>query len=117
MPHIILEYSLAADDAGLDATAARTLVDAAFNAVLETAVFTPANIKVRLHPVQFYRLGLANAGFIHVMCRIHRGKNLAQKHLLSESLLQALSKIEAQKRVITVEVVEMDRESYAKGLT
>lgn len=117
MPHIIIEYSLASPDSNLDSTSAQTLVDTAFNAVLQTHTFTPANIKVRLHPVQFYRLGLKDVGFIHVMCRIHAGKTLEQKQQLTQSLLQALSKIETQKRVITVEVIEMVRDSYAKALT
>ena len=116
MPHIILEYSLPVEDSSLSVEQAKVLVDAAFAAVTETQLFKEDNIKVRLHPLEFYRLGLGDCGFIHGICRIHTGKTVLQKQQLSQSLLAALTGCETSKRVITVEVVEMDTETYAKAL-
>jgi 5-carboxymethyl-2-hydroxymuconate isomerase len=116
MPHIILEYSLSVEDTELSVEQAKVLVDAAYQAVVQTQLFKEDNIKVRLHPLKFYRLGLDDCGFIHGICRIHSGKTALQKQQLSKSLLVALTGCETAKRVITVEVVEMDTETYAKAL-
>lgn len=110
MPHIIIEYS---QDRFSSTTPKKWVVDA-FEAVAATGLFKVDNIKVRAHPVIEYRLGLSNAGFIHVMCRIHSGKTDVQKLLLSQSLLVSLQNGLNERVVITVEVVEMDEMSYSK---
>jgi len=116
MPHIIIEYS---QDSVLPETA-KKLVSSVFEAVKLTGLFKTENIKVRLHPVEIYQLGLPDSGFMHVMCRIHPGKNPEQKIQLTQTILSHLESVlkpelKAESGlVITVEVVEMDRTKYAK---
>lgn len=110
MPHIIIEYS----QDRFSSTTPKNWVADAFESVVATGLFKTNNIKVRAHPVIEYRLGLHNAGFIHVICRIHAGKTDVQKLLLSQSLLVSLQNGLSEPVVITVEVVEMDEMSYSK---
>jgi 5-carboxymethyl-2-hydroxymuconate isomerase len=49
-----------------------------------------------------------------VQCRLHAGRSEAQKRQLSEAVLAAVRGQGWVAKVITVEVVEMDRDSYAK---
>lgn len=112
MPHIIIEYS----QESVPLTALKPWVGNAFDAVKSTGLFKTENIKVRVHPVMEYRLGVQNVGFVHVMCRIHVGKTEVQKLLLSQSLLIALQHGISRSMVITVEVIEMDEMSYSKKL-
>ena len=116
MPHIILEYS----QDSFASNTAKTLVSNIFETVKLTGLFKTENIKVRLHPVEIYQLGLPKSGFMHVMCRIHPGKTTEQKRQLTQTILSDLEsvlkpEIKSQSGfVITVEVVEMDRTKYAK---
>jgi len=110
MPHIMIEFS----QDKLEALQPQVLVEKAFETVKLTGLFTSENIKVRLHPVEFYQLGLKDSGFVHIICRIHAGKTELQKSKLTQDLLKAISESLNGGWVITVEVIEMDRNSYAK---
>jgi len=110
MPHIIIEHSQNL----LQSIDSQSFLNTAFDAVKQTGLFSSENIKVRLHPIEHYKLGLDNSGFIHVMCRIHAGKTQSQKQQLTQALINAIAECLNEKWVITAEVVEMDRSSYAK---
>ena len=79
MPHIIIEYS--SDCICSDIAA--SMVDAAYVSVQETELFATKNIKVRAIPVDIYRLGSAQTGYVHVQCRIHSGRTAEQSRRLS----------------------------------
>ena len=110
MPHLIIEYPAALiTDAQLD-----KMIDAVHSAAVRTALFVPSHIRVRTIPLQHYRIGGEKKAFIHAQCRIHPGRSAVQKKALSEAVLAALRSHDQTRAVITVEVVEMDRDSYAK---
>lgn len=110
MPHIIIEHSQSA----IALPERQGLVDALYQVVESAGLFKSENIKVRLHPVENFKLGLADSEFIHVMCRIHVGKTDEQKQGLTHTVLNAISERIEGRCVITVEVIEMDRSCYAK---
>jgi 5-carboxymethyl-2-hydroxymuconate isomerase len=83
------------------------------DAVVESALFIPAHIKVRALPIDHYLVGGEDQTFIHAQLRIKSGRNDTQKKLLSELVLQALVQ-QLEAKVVTVEVVDMDKETYAK---
>ena len=110
MPHIIVEY---ADDV-FNPQGAELLTGMLFVAVEETGLFEPQNIKVRSHPVIVYKTAFEDKGFAHVQCRIHQGRSVDQKKTLTQAVMNVFKKIELSGCVITVEVVDMDTESYSK---
>lgn len=110
MPHIILEYS---HETMTDDVLAHML-DRLFEVVVNSGLFDSSNIKLRGVPVKHYRLGSAKQGFIHVQCRIHQGRSPEQKQLLCSGIVAALKAGNTAVSVITCEVVEMERECYAK---
>lgn len=116
MPHIVIEYS----QDSFESKDLPGLVNSVFNAVANTSIVNPDNIKVRTYAAEFYQLGLADSGFIHVVCKTHMGKAGTQKQVLSEAVVSALEitakSCAKHSMVITVEVVEMDTASYAKSL-
>ncbi|MEA1989312.1 MAG: hypothetical protein U9N57_08945 [Pseudomonadota bacterium] len=129
MPHIVIEYSQdsfeskdlpsAHKELGLS-QGMPGLVNSVFEAVANTEIVNPENIKVRTYEAEFYKLGLANTGFMHAVCKTHSGKTEFQKQELSQAILNALEQIvqltAEHSMVITVEVVEMDTASYSKRL-
>lgn len=110
MPHVIIEF---ARELAQDAQV-QDMLDAVHRAVAETGLFDESHIKSRAIPLSFYRCGAGSDPFIHAQLRIHSGRTDAQKKALSESVLTALRTQRWPAKVITVEVVEMDRASYVK---
>ena len=110
MPHVIIEYT---DDV-VASRQARALVDAVFDAVVSAGLFNTGNIKLRTIPIKHYRLGSDRQGFIHVQCRIRRGRSEEQKKALTTEILSAIKGLSLGVSVVTVEVIDMDAASYAK---
>ena len=52
--------------------------------------------------------------FIHVTLKILSGRSIEQKTMLSRSVLGMLEMFVLEKASISVEVVDIERESYAK---
>jgi 5-carboxymethyl-2-hydroxymuconate isomerase len=110
MPHLIVEFS---DDPSI-ASRVEPLLDAIHRAATASGLFDESHIRVRALPYAHYRVGGKREPFIHVQCRLHAGRSEAQKRQLSEAVLAAVRGQGWVAKVITVEVVEMDRDSYAK---
>jgi 5-carboxymethyl-2-hydroxymuconate isomerase len=110
MPHLVIEFSReqASDDQ------VETMLDAVHRSAADTDLFDESHIRVRAHPVDYFRMGGKRDHFIHCQCRIHTGRGEAQKRRLSEAVLSALREQQWPARTITVEVVDMDQSTYAK---
>lgn len=63
---------------------------------------------------QHYLTGTKHADFIHVVLKILSGRSTAQKHMLSSMVLVKLQQLALPSVSITVEVLDIDRASYAK---
>ena len=119
MPHCIIEYSqeLTQD---LDMT---TIMKAVFAGSVLSSLFSPADIKVRAMPYNdFYtenidKTNKSQQRFIHVCCKILSGRNLEQRQNLSENILNQLTLLELKWISISVEIVEMELESYNKQVS
>ena len=110
MPHLIIEYS----DSLLTDEQVRLMIESIHAAVIETALFKRENIKIRFIPIQFYKIGDGDEIFLHAQLRIKPGRSKLQKKLLSGYVLNAIKKIDSDVDVITVEISEMDADSYNK---
>jgi len=127
MPHIIIEYSADSIEKNNLSQGIPGLVNSIFDSVANTQVVNPNNIKVRAYATDCYQLGLPQTGFIHAVCKTHTGKTESEKQLLSQAILSALTasvksdatQVKAILKhdvVITVEVVEMQTNSYTKAI-
>lgn len=110
MPHLIIEYPQ--DIAATEKV--ESMLDAVHGAAAATHLFEESHIRIRAIPLTHFRAGGKREPFIHVQCHIHDGRTDIQKRQLSEAVVSAISKQGLEVKVITVEVMEMDRASYAK---
>lgn len=110
MPHLIIEYAQEL------ATAEQVppMLDTVHAAAVATGLFDEHHIRTRAIPVAYYRTGTGRAPFIHAQLRVHSGRNKAQKRALSQAVLTAIREQGWPAQVITVEVVDMDIDTYAK---
>ena len=110
VPHIILEYAeQLADDAEVDA-----MLKAVHRSIADSGLFKANQIKTRAYPFR----GFTNAGggspYIHIQARIKHGRDAGNKKRLGEEILAGLSALNIPASVVTVEIIDMDRDSYGK---
>lgn len=110
MPHLIIHY---AQDLARDEQV-HQMLDSIHAAAFSTGLFDETHIRVRAFPVAFYRVGGGRGPFIHAQLRILPGRSEPQKETLSAAVLAAIRGEGWGAKVITVEVVDMDGNSYAK---
>ncbi|EJB8451803.1 TPA: 5-carboxymethyl-2-hydroxymuconate Delta-isomerase [Vibrio parahaemolyticus] len=110
MPHCIIEHSSSIGSVDLN--------QKVFLGALESNLFEPdgSDIKVRSIAYENYQTGTTKDDFIHVTLRILSGRNEQDKLHLSNSVMSRLKSIQLVGASLTVEVVDIDRKSYAKRL-
>jgi 5-carboxymethyl-2-hydroxymuconate isomerase len=113
MPHCVIEHS-----SSLDSKALMPLV---FNASLASSLFEKDGCDIKVRAVAFtqYQTGkvhsnIAQIDFIHVTLKILSGRNTKQKKMLSHLVLSNLETLALKACSISVEVVDIDRATYAK---
>lgn len=110
MPHLLIEYP----QERITPEQMAPLLDVVHAAAMDTGLFDESHIRIRAIPFTHYLAAGHKDPYIHVQCRIHVGRTDEQKRLLSEAVLAAMREQGLAVKVITVEVVEMDKPSYAK---
>jgi 5-carboxymethyl-2-hydroxymuconate isomerase len=117
MPHLVLEYSENLEQ--FDAAACLAIANAA---LVASGQFEEADIKSRAFCVAAFRVGSAPAGcaFIAARLSILSGRSLETKQDLSQRVLQALQQQFLSgagfNTQLSVEVIDIDRASYAKAV-
>lgn len=111
MPHCVIEHS--------DKIDGSSLISSVHKGALESNLFESegSDIKVRAVPYSNFKTGNVNIGFIHVTLKILSGRNIDQKTNLSQLVLGQLQMLQITNCSISVEVLDIDRTSYAKAIT
>ncbi|CAH6898562.1 5-carboxymethyl-2-hydroxymuconate isomerase [Vibrio chagasii] len=108
MPHCIIEHSSTIN--------AEQLNKEVFLGALNSELFEAdgRDIKVRSIAYENYQTGTEKEDFIHVTVRILSGRSDTDKATLSETVMTQLLALSLSRASITVEVLDMDRNSYGK---
>jgi 5-carboxymethyl-2-hydroxymuconate isomerase len=118
MPHCIIEYS----EELTQTVDIKALMSCVFLAATQSALFSTGDIKVRAIPYNDFYAETENETnnkqlFIHVCCKILSGRHLEQRQKLSELVLSHLNIFAIKSVSISVEIVDMERESYNKRVS
>ncbi|PSW21806.1 5-carboxymethyl-2-hydroxymuconate isomerase [Photobacterium sanctipauli] len=108
MPHCIIEHSSTIDDT--------VLLEHVYQGVVSSSLFEPDGSDIKLRTLSYtnFRIGTEKSEFIHVTLKILSGRTGIQKSKLSALVLDSLKSLTLSGISITVEVVDIDRDSYAK---
>jgi len=109
MPHFIIECSQ-------DILRQRTpdeLMDAVYETADATGLFAPNDIKVRLQPYQYYRLGTGKKNFLHVFGYIMEGRTTEQKADLSRKITSRLSELLPDISFLSVTISDFEAATYS----
>ncbi|WDE04315.1 5-carboxymethyl-2-hydroxymuconate Delta-isomerase [Thalassomonas viridans] len=108
MPHNIIEYSSELEPD------IENIMQAVHLGSVNSALFDEQDIKTRALPYRHANLGQDSKFFIHVQAKILSGRSPEQKSLLSDAILQQLIQLELSAISLTVEILDIDKSSYAK---
>ncbi|MBW8183369.1 5-carboxymethyl-2-hydroxymuconate Delta-isomerase [Shewanella nanhaiensis] len=108
MPHCVIEHS--------ENIEGDLLIACVYQGALASNLFEAegSDIKVRALPYANYQTGNVELKFVHVTLKILSGRNLEQKSRLTELVLAQLKKLQMTDCSISVEVADIERDSYAK---
>lgn len=109
MPHFIIDCSQ-------DILQLRTpeeLMDAVYETADATGLFAPNDIKVRLQPYQYYRLGTGKKNFLHVFGYIMEGRTTEQKTHLSRQISTRLSELLTDISFLSVNMNDFEAATYS----
>jgi len=111
MPHCLIEHSSIIDG--------KPLMSSVFEGVFASGLFEPdgSDIKVRSLPYSDFKTGNSELNFVHVILKILSGRTVEQKTLLSQLVLKKLKANYIKGCSTSVEVVDIERVSYAKVIT
>lgn len=110
MPHIIVEYAKQLEND----TQVDEILATVHHSVAESGLFKADQIKTRAYPFEAFTNAGGSEPYIHIQARIKSGRDADNKKQLGEVILKGLSTLNIPASVITVEIIDMDRESYGK---
>jgi 5-carboxymethyl-2-hydroxymuconate isomerase len=113
VPHCIVEYSpQIAEKLPIE-----QIMHAVYKGANQSELFEPEDIKVRAQAFEHFYSMARKKSFVHVNLKILSGRDLTKRKKLSESVIKQLERLGIELASITVEVTNIERESYAKILT
>ena len=113
MPSCIIEYTRDVETR----VDIKALVDIAFNAIEDIGLFDRATIKARAIGYDHYKSGQDRDDYIHVSIKILSGRTAAQKKHLSDHMIEKLTPHVANTKSLTVDIIDMDIDSYGKKIS
>lgn len=110
MPHIIVEYS----EKLLEDTEVNSMLQRIHRSIADSGLFKANQIKTRAYSFREFTNAGGSDPYIHIQARIKIGRDADNKKRLGEVILAGFKTLNIQASVITVEVIDMDRDSYGK---
>jgi len=110
VPHIIVEYS----EKLLEDTEVNSMLQKIHRSIADSGLFKANQIKTRAYPFKEFTNAGESEPYIHIQARIKSGRDADNKKRLGEVILAGFETLNIQASVITVEVIDMDRDSYGK---
>ena len=109
MPHFIIDCS---QDILLQKTPDE-IMDTVYETADSTGLFAPNDIKVRLQPYPYYRLGNDKKSFLHVFGYIMEGRTTEQKAGLSKQISIKLTALLPEISFLSVNISEFEIATYS----
>ena len=116
MPHCIIEYSQELETS----ITPKLMINTVHQGALASGLFEESHIKSRALAYEHYKTGTSHLRFIHITARILSGRSLELKANLSQTILESFTALIQNNNLseisVTVEVRDLERETYAKNI-
>lgn len=108
MPHFIIDCNATL----LEQQTPEHLMQTVHDCALKSGLFDPDAIKVRINPYTHYLTSGRDDDFLHIFGNIMEGRNVDQKHALSESMITTLKPLFPDIPVLTINIREFEKATY-----
>ena len=108
MPHFIIDCS----ENILKQKSPDEIMNAVYEAAEATGLFAKDDIKVRIRPFQYYKLGKTKKDFIHIFGNIMEGRTKEQKAELSRQIIERLNKLLPDISILSINIREFELATY-----
>ena len=88
-------------------------MQAVYDVAEATGLFAVNDIKVRLHPYQYFNLGKGKRDFIHIFGNIMEGRSTEQKENLSRKIIERLNEIFPDVSILSINIREFEKATYS----
>ncbi|MFN0200777.1 MAG: 5-carboxymethyl-2-hydroxymuconate Delta-isomerase [Bacteroidia bacterium] len=108
MPHFVIDCSQNI----LDIKTPQEIMEAVYLTAESTGLFTKGDIKVRIRPFEYFKLGEGKDTFIHVFANIMEGRSIEQKRDLSHKITTTLKTMFPEVPIISINVIDFEKATY-----
>ncbi len=109
MPHFIIDCS---EDVIVQISPDK-LMHAVYDTAESTGLFAKNDIKVRINPYKYYKLGDGKASFIHLFGYIMEGRSVEQKADLSKKIIERLNQMFPDVSILSMNIKEFELATYS----
>ena len=88
-------------------------MQAVYDVAEATGLFAVNDIKVRLRPYHFFKLGEGQKDFIHIFGHIMEGRSVTQKQSLSRRIMERLNEMFPAKTFLSINIAEFEIATYS----
>jgi len=110
VPHIIAEYT----ESALSKDDVAKLLRTIHQSVTDSGLFEKSHVRTRAYPFCQFTNGLEDKPYVHIQARIKSGRDASNRKALADAILNGVVQLSLSVAVVTVEIIDMDRDSYAK---
>ena len=109
MPHFIIDCS----ENIIQQKSPDEIMQAVYDVAEATGLFAANDIKVRLRPYQYFKLGAGNKDFIHISGSIMEGRSAEQKAGLSRKIIERLNGMFPDVSILSINIGEFEKATYS----
>ena len=88
-------------------------MQAVYEVAEATGLFVANDIKVRLRPYQYFKLGEDKKDFIHIFGNIMEGRSTEQKAGLSKKIIERLNEMFPEISILSINIREFEKSTYS----
>ena len=109
MPHFIIDCS----ENIIRQKSPDEIMRAVYDVAEATGLFAANDIKVRLRPYQYFKLGADKKEFIHIFGNIMEGRSVEQKADLSKKMIERLNEMFPDISILSINIREFEKATYS----
>ena len=109
MPHFIVDCS----ENVIQQKSPDEIMQAVYDVAEATGLFAANDIKVRLHPYRYFKLGEGKKDFIHIFGNIMEGRTTEQKANLSKQIIERLNEMFPDISILSMNIREFEKATYS----
>jgi 5-carboxymethyl-2-hydroxymuconate isomerase len=108
MPHFVIDCS---ENLLLHRTPDE-IMQAVYDVAEASGLFANGDIKVRISPYKYYKLGNGKKDFLHIFGNIMEGRSVEQKKILSRKIIERLNQMFPEIPILSVNIDEFEKATY-----